>query len=304
MATYQGYQRYRKQREDAGFRIGKVILIVIVFILIYLIARAIFGGGKDNNLANLVNEEETNTTDTTEELSNTNEEADGSSNANTNTNENTNSADIARSTSPLDNCTATYSRGASDRKEMALTFNVGTTKEGAIDGVLEALKNSNTPGSFFATGDVATDNAELIQKISSAGFPIYNYGNSLVNFTDLPESGIVEQLNNANESVSAVTGTTTQPYFRPPFGAIDDDVLSVVAAEGYCPVTWTVDALDWDSDSTAASSKARVLDKASNGAIVLMQAGNSVTSDILPDVILSLTAEGYSFVTLDRLFAE
>lgn len=302
MSNYQGYQRYKKPREEAGFRIGKVVLIVIIFLFIYLIARAIFGGGKNNNLANLVNDEVANTTDTAEEVSNTNEDV--NSNINTNTNANTNSADITRSTSPLENCTATYSRGASDRKEVALTFNVGTTKEGTIDAVLAALKNSHTPGSFFATGDVATNNSELIQKISSAGFPVYNYGNSLVNFTDLPESGIIEQLDNANESVSAVTGTTTQPYFRPPFGAIDDDVLSVVAAEGYCSVTWTVDALDWSSESTAASSKARVLDKASNGAIILMQAGNSVTSDILPDVISSLTADGYSFVTLDRLFAE
>ncbi|MFH1236129.1 MAG: polysaccharide deacetylase family protein [Parcubacteria group bacterium] len=300
MTPYQGYQGYRRPRGESGFRVGKLLLIVVAVVLIYLIARAIFGGGKENNLNQLVNE--TSQDETNSGINATNLNAVNAVNANgANVNTQSTSTPAGERSTTFENCSNVYSRGSGERKEMTLTFNVGTTREGEIDAVIQALRAGNTPAAFFATGDVASENAELVQKISSAGFPIYNYGNSLIRFTDLPESGIQEQLTEADERITAVAGATSKPFFRPPFGSIDDVVLETVTGEGYCPVTWTVDALDWDSESTAASSRERVLSKAANGAIVLMQAGNSITAEILPDLIITLTQQGYSLVSLDTL---
>jgi len=301
MATYQQYRRYRKEPADPRLRVGKVVLILVAFVFIYLISRAIFGGGSETDTNTPVNEAATNISGTSNENTNgvnTNGTISNSVNA-------TNTAVSASGKifSVADACTGALSRGKSSEKNIALTFNVGTTKEGSIEAVLTALTNAGVPAAFFITGDVATGNAELVTKISSAGFPIYNFGNSLVHFTDLPEDGITEQLTEAETSISAVTNKSTKPFFRPPYGSVDADVVAASKAAGWCPVTWTVDALDWSSESTATSSQERVLSKAANGAIILMQGGNSITAEILAPVIAGLKSQGYTLVDLPALFA-
>ncbi|MBU0598472.1 polysaccharide deacetylase family protein [Patescibacteria group bacterium] len=297
MANYQQYQKYKRQPPAKGPRIGKFLVILAIVFVVYLIGRSLFGTNpevetniplevEDNVMAESINNNDN---------SNTNE----NSNSNENSNANVNTA-VAGSFS-VETCESVYSRGSSDEKKISLTFNVGTSKEGEIQKVIDGLKNSNTPADFFARGDVAEENPDLINKIDSAGFSIYNLSYNHPSFTDLPESGIIEQLSKADDAISQRTNKTTKPFFRPPYGSADDDVLSVVKSQGYCPVTWTVDALDWSADYSAADSKDRVISNAGNGAIILMQASNSVTAQIVPEIITELKNKGYAIVSLDDL---
>jgi peptidoglycan-N-acetylglucosamine deacetylase len=75
-------------------------------------------------------------------------------------------------------------------------------------------------------------------------------------------------------------------------------VLSVLGAEGYVSVFWTIDTLDWKPDRTATQIEAAVLDKLSPGAIVLMHVGGKQTAQALPAILDEIKARGYSFVTL------
>ncbi len=306
MANYQNYRRYRNQGGDGRQRVGKAVLLLAAFLFIYLIARAIFGSDKNTSILNTLNEPLANvgSANTANNINGiVNGAINGNNNSNTNTNVNASPSASSSTFSVASNCAAVKSRGSETKKAVALTFNVGTIKEGSIDAVLTGLKNGSVPAAFFATGDVASGNAALVKKIADANFPVYNFGNSLVKFTDLQEAGITEQLTKAEASISAVTGVSTKPFFRPPYNAVDDTVLATVKKDGYCPVVSTFDALDWSADSTAASSKERVLSKASNGSIILMQASNSITAEILPDVISGLKAKGFTFVSLDALLA-
>ncbi|MDP2684662.1 MAG: polysaccharide deacetylase family protein, partial [bacterium] len=201
----------------------------------------------------------------------------------------------------ISSCDRVYSRGSAGEKEVTLTFNVGTTKEGDIDKLLIALKDSGTTADFFARGDVAEENSGLIKKISEAGFPVYNLSYDHPRFNGLSESGMIEQLAEAESLISQITGKSTKPFFRPPYGEADDTVVNAVTAAGYCPVTWTVDALDWSTDYTAEASKERVISNVSNGAIILMQAANSTTATIVPQIITELKESGYTFVNLSNL---
>jgi len=294
MANYQQYQKYRLQPESKGFKFGKMLVILVIIFVIYLIGKAIFGGSGE--IESILPAENTSTevvNEVTNENANSNVNAEEESNTNTN---------IATAGSfDLENCTKVYSRGASDKKQVGLTFNVGTAKEGEIQKVLDTLTNTNTAADFFVRGDVAENNPDLINKISNADFPIYNLSYNHPHFTDLPESGITEQLSKAESAISQRTNKTTKPFFRPPYGEADEDVLAAVTAAGYCPVTWTIDAMDWSTAYTAEQSKERVLSNATNGAIVLMQAGNSTTAEILPSVISQLKEQGYNIVHLDTL---
>ncbi|MFA6495901.1 MAG: polysaccharide deacetylase family protein [Patescibacteria group bacterium] len=292
------------QPENKGFRLGRLLVIIAILAVLYLIGRAIFGSPAEieSNIPDITNENvnteaAANTNDNGN--SNVNTAVNSNSNANTNSNSNINAA--ITSDFNLENCKNNIAHGSTAEKRISLTFNVGTVKEGEIQKVLDALKSTSTPADFFARGDVAEANPDLINKIASAGFPIYNLSYDHPRFTELTSEEMADELEKADAAISQRTEKSTKPFFRPPYGAVDDDVLAAVKEDGYCPVTWTVDALDWSADYTAAQSKERVLTNISNGSIVLMQASNSVTSEIVPELITNLKSQGYEIVDLNKL---
>jgi len=306
MANYQQYQKYKRQPEGSGFKLGKILMILAIIVVLYLIGRVIFGGSTDEVTTtgpeiNANTEVDTDANENANTNPDENENSNSNTNSNSNSNQNTNTA-VAGSFD-VNNCTQVYSRGV-DKAQIALTFNVGTATEGKIQELLNSLKDKGVTASFFARGDVAEENPDIIKKIDNNNFPIYNLSYSHPYFTDLPESGIIEQLQNADSAITQRTNKTSKPFFRPPYGDIDADVVSVVTAEGYCPVTWTVDAMDWSTEMSASDSKERVLSGVTNGAIILMQASNSITAEIISEVVTDFQNKGYSIVSLEDLLSE
>jgi len=301
MPQYQQYQKYRLQPEQKGFKYGKILVILAIIFVIYLIGRSLFGG--DSEVETVLPAENSNKVVAEEVVNaNTNEEdANTNSNANDNANANVNVDTTTADSFDINNCTKVYSRGSTDEKRVSLTFNVGTVKEGDIQKVLNTLSDTGAAADFFARGDVAENNPDLINKISSAGFSIYNLSYNHPRFNDLPTSGMTEQLEKAEAAISQRTNKTTKPFFRPPYGEADEDVVTAVTSAGYCPVTWSVDAHDWSTEYTAEQSKERVLTNIGNGSIVLMQAANATTAEILSDVISQLKSQGYEIVNLNTL---
>ncbi|MFH0805032.1 MAG: polysaccharide deacetylase family protein, partial [Patescibacteria group bacterium] len=272
MANYRQYQKYRSAPERHGFRTGRVLLIIGIVVVVYLIGKSVFGTHEvalTNGNENAATPTTTNT-DAADAVNgnangnlNVNANANGNLNANTNSNANGNTntnsnVNAAAGSFSVSKCTTVQSRGTATAKRVALTFNVGTAKEGDLPKVLTALAAGQVPADFFVRGDVATSTPALIKKISDAGFSVYNASYSNPHFNELPESGVAEQLQKADQAISAQTGVTTKPFFRPPYGEADADVVTAVTAAGYCPVTWTVDAMDWSTEYTAAMSQERV----------------------------------------------
>ncbi len=304
MANYQQYQRYRAQPEHKGLRYGKILVILAILMVLYLIGRVIFGSSQNPVTTFNGGNVNLNSAEVVSETNNVNFDANRNTNHNSNTNAAANNNINTQIVGNFDTtkCKQVYSRGMTTAKNISLTFNVGTAKEGEIQRVLDTLKNSSTPADFFARGEVAESNPDLIKKIDQAGFPVYNLSYNYPHFNDLPDSGVAEQLSKAESAISSQTGRTTKPFFRPPYGeTLDSDILAAVVAAGYCPVTWSIDAMDWSPDYTAEQSKERILSKAANGYIILMQASNSITAEILPEIITKLKEDGYSLVHLEDL---
>ena len=87
---------------------------------------------------------------------------------------------------------------------------------------------------------------------------------------------------------------------RPPYGATDARVTSLVADAGMTQELWTVDTLDWsvtDPDVLVDS----VMDGLTDGDVVLMHDGGgdrSVTAEALPALLERLSDEGFETVPL------
>jgi peptidoglycan-N-acetylglucosamine deacetylase len=187
-------------------------------------------------------------------------------------------------------------------KVVVLTFDAGADK-GFTSNILDTLKSEGVKASFGMTGKWAEQNPDLVKRIANEGHDFINHTYSHSSFTGfstnsspLSKAERSQELERTEIIVKNLTGITTLPYFRPPYGDYDASVNRDIYARGYnFNVMWTVDSLGWKG-LTAAEIRKRVVDGTVPGAIHLFHVGEqSQDAAALPGIISDLRAKGYVF---------
>ena len=190
------------------------------------------------------------------------------------------------------------SRGPSG-KRVALTYDDGPSTY--TPAFLRELRKLGVPATFFVIGQQVSANASLMRSILRSGSMVANHSWS---HPDMGAGGAAAstQLREANAAVRRATGFTPC-LFRPPYGSTGADLVSRANAQGMTSVLWSVDPLDWRTPGTG-SIVSTVLRQASGGAIILSHDGGGPRSQTLaamPQIVRTLKARGYKFVTLTDL---
>lgn len=199
-------------------------------------------------------------------------------------------------------------RGDGSQAVVALTFD-GGADVGYTAQILDTLTANGIAASFGITGEFAQQNADVVRRMAHEGHQVINHTYDHSSFTGrstghapLTSDQRRAQLDEADAAISAVTGVTTKPWFRPPYGDYDTSVNADAFAVGYTyNVMWTVDSLGWRGLSTQQIVDC-CLARAQAGAIYLFHVG-SVSQDAaaLQGIIDGLRAGGYGFVTVAAL---
>ena len=182
-------------------------------------------------------------------------------------------------------------------KVVALTFDAAYDPA-PLKGILAALKDADADATFFLTGEFARDFPSYVKLIIAGGYPIGNHSYSHPDFTTLSDDAMRGQIEKTATALEKLGAPDTKPLFRPPYGAYNKRVLSVLAGEGYIGVYWTIDTLDWETDRTTAQIKNAVLKNLKPGAIILMHVGSKQEDEVLPEILTEIKARGYRFVNL------
>ncbi|CZQ87867.1 lysin motif [Trichococcus palustris] len=193
-------------------------------------------------------------------------------------------------------------QGSTTNKVVALTFDDGSDGYN-IQSILNVLSANNVKATFFLTGQGAENHPQAIKNIVAAGHDIGNHSYDHPDFTTISTAEMTNQINRTETIISNLTGKSTKPYFRAPYGAYNSTVLQTVGDAGYAyTLQWTIDSLDWTGNSSTDIYN-RVINNIVPGAIILMHAGYGAngTSSALPNIISQLRAMGYSFVTISQL---
>ncbi len=187
--------------------------------------------------------------------------------------------------------------GHPSRPRIALTFDAGGPADPAAR-ILDILTKHHIHSTFFITGDWANQNPDLVRRIHSEGHQTDNHTMHHPDLRTLSDQEVCTQLNQANQVISNLTGITTRPYFRPPYGSRDTRVRSLAAQIGYRTVYWTIDTLDWQTTATPTSITNIVMNNLKNGAIILMHAGSQAESETLDGLMTKIEQRGYQMVTV------
>jgi peptidoglycan/xylan/chitin deacetylase (PgdA/CDA1 family) len=193
---------------------------------------------------------------------------------------------------------------------VALTFDAGSDTGHAAE-ILDILSTNDVVATFGMTGRWAEANPALVRRMVADGHQLVNHSYDHPSFTGgstgdppLSREERTDQLDRADAAIAAATGTTSVPWFRPPYGDEDASVRSDVAAAGYrYELLWTVDSLGWRG-ITPEDVVARCLEGAEPGAIYLLHVGAASTDHLaLQRIIDGLTARGLTFATVAGMVA-
>ena len=194
------------------------------------------------------------------------------------------------------------SRGNTGASRIALTFDAGSG--GAhTPAILDALEAAGVKATFFITGQYADEYPDLVRRMAAEGHEFGNHSYTHPRFTTISGEEMRSQITRTEAKVVELTGLSTVPYFRFPYGARNSGLIRQVNAEGYMSIFWTVDTLDWMPEKTCEEVRSRVMSRACPGAIVLMHCNSPQEAQVLPAIISDLTASGYQVVTLTEVLS-
>lgn len=193
-------------------------------------------------------------------------------------------------------------RGNRERPEMALTFDCGASAV-PTPAILEALRREQVGATFFLTGQWVQQNPALAAQIA-AEHEIANHSFSHPDFSRLTNAQILAEMEKAEATILEVTGHSTRPLWRAPFGSRNARILGVVADAGWpYHIYWSADSGDW-RDITPQEVRANINAAASNGAIIVQHCGSVQTAAVISDVLRDLKSRGFKLTTVSDLLRE
>jgi len=195
--------------------------------------------------------------------------------------------------------------GPSNERDIALTFDDGPWPTPPAMDFVNLLAREHVPATFFEIGEHipqfdASGAAE--RAMLAEGDMIGDHTWSHPEMTRLSTAAQESELERTVAAIRQRTGFTPC-LWRPPYGAVDPQLVSLARSLGMLTIMWDVDPSDWALPGTSVIYL-RVVSAAHDGAIVIQHFGGGPryeTLRALPSEISTLRARGYRFVTVAQL---
>ncbi len=185
-------------------------------------------------------------------------------------------------------------RGNPNEKNVALTFDV-EIDDASVYKILEVLRARNMKATFFITGRWVQAFPEAARAIIRDGHELGNHSYTHPYFSRIGYDGATEELNATERAVREITGATTRPYFRFPYGDSTADMVALLAKNGYIAYHWSTDEAGFPNWLAQASTNPA----GANGAILLFH-GRTDSAASLPNWLDQLIAAGFRGTTLSE----
>jgi peptidoglycan/xylan/chitin deacetylase (PgdA/CDA1 family) len=207
---------------------------------------------------------------------------------------------------------------------VALTLDMGGRLEPGID-ILNLLIANKVCVTIFPTGAMTqTAQGQQVMAVIKAHPELFEIGNHTMHHCNLVSGGggspttapcagvtptadfIRQELTDSAAILTQFSGQQPVPYWRPPYGAVNQAVRDAAASVGYTKTfMWDIDTIDWkpiaDGGPTAQQIATKVISNAKDGSIVLMHLGGYETLDALKIMIPGLRDRGFLLTSLSDL---
>ena len=198
-----------------------------------------------------------------------------------------------------------YYVGDAGEKKIYLTFDCGY-ENGNTSQILDALKKHDAPAAFFVVGHFLESAPEMVKRMVEEGHTVGNHTYHHYDMSKLSdEAAFNQELTSLETLYRETTGEDMPRYYRPPQGIYSEKNLEMAQKLGYRTVFWSLAYVDWYQDNQPTDEQAfsKLLPRIHPGAVVLLHSTSQTNARILDTLLSKWEEMGYSFGTLDELFA-
>ncbi len=170
--------------------------------------------------------------------------------------------------------------------------------------LLDILDRRGVRTTMFILGVWADTYPDWVRELARRGHEMANHAYSHQNLKDVPADQILAELERTEAVVQSLTGQTTRPWFRPPFGSRSDAVLETAYAAGWTTVVWTGSAEDWREDTSADIMCQTMREGSYPGAILYAHTNHPEMPETIDRYIGEMQARGYTFVPMSVIMSD
>ena len=195
--------------------------------------------------------------------------------------------------------------GDPTEKTICLTFDAGY-ENGCTEQILDTLKKHEVSAAFFLVGSYIEKNADLVRRMVDEGHIVGNHTMHHPDMSKLSDKAVFEaELTAVEDIFREKTGKELPKYYRPPQGIYSEENLKMAKELGYRTVFWSLAYADWNNDKQPTKEQAfsKLLPRIHNGAVVLLHSTSKTNGEILDELLTKWKDMGYSFCTLEELYA-
>ena len=204
----------------------------------------------------------------------------------------------------IEECGAHYldHRASADDPVIYLTFDAGY-ENGNVARILDVLDAHGAKGAFFVLSHLVKTEPALVRRMAGGGHAVCNHSANHPDMTTLDEDAFRAELDSLAALYRETTGCEIAPYFRPPEGKFNREVLERAADMGYRTVFWSFAYADWDNSNQPDPDAAvkNILDHTHNGMVLLLHPTSDTNAAIFDRLLCAWEEQGYRFGTLDEL---
>ncbi|ADQ14458.1 polysaccharide deacetylase family protein [Halanaerobium hydrogeniformans] len=191
-----------------------------------------------------------------------------------------------------------------EEKVVALTFDDGPHPS-YTEKILDILDEYEIKASFFMIGNRVGRYPGLVEKVANKGHYVGNHSYNHPNLSNMKDEAVfAEEIYPTSEIIEEVTGNYPK-IIRPPYGSITDSQIEYLKEENWQIINWSVDTFDWKSELNDPQQMYEEIVKHHHpGMVILMHdssGGSGNGLEMLPQLIETLHAKGYEFVTVKDL---
>lgn len=179
-------------------------------------------------------------------------------------------------------------------KCVALTFDDGPGRY--TDELLDILDENDAKATFYLLGSKLDSYSAEVERMVDEDHEVGNHTWDHADLADLSAGEIKEDLDRTDKAIKDVTGQMPTTM-RPPYGSLSDTARETIDKP---MLLWDVDTLDWQhrDPETTVDIAAEETDE---GSVLLFHDIHETTVDAIPDVLDTLSEDGYEFVTVDEM---
>ena len=186
-----------------------------------------------------------------------------------------------------------------------LTFDAGY-ENGCTAKILDVLQEHGVPAAFFLVGNYLEQNPDLVRRMAQEGHTVANHTMHHPDMSKISDKAAFQkELEDLEKLYFDITGQELAKYYRPPQGIYSEENLKMAKELGYKTVFWSLAYVDWNNDKqpTAEYAYSKLIPRTHNGAVILLHSTSKTNAEILDTLLTTWEEMGYSFGTLDELFA-